>query len=215
MVTDFANEKYTTVIIICGLKEHFMSYKKTMDLRVRRTKDAIKETFKNMMCEMPPDKITVKELAERARINRKTFYLHYTSIEGLYNEMLQIVAKGYYDEVEKLPIPTSIADLTNTFFRYFSSQGKYVENLICNPDYQIYCNQLFRATLKHNRDQHNPYEKFPETKQQIINLFLVNSTLDIYREWIASGKEMAIEDIIDLTGKLLYSGIQGLESQNG
>lgn len=184
-----------------------MSHKNPMDLRVQKTKEAIQETFKSMMCEMSPDKITVKELAERARINRKTFYLHYTSIEALYNEMLQIVANGYYAEVEKLSIPTSIADLTNTFFRYFSSQGKYVENLICNPAYQIYCNQLFRATLKHNRDQHNPYEKFSEAEQRVINLFLVNSTLDIYREWITCGKDMSIEDIIDITSKLLDSGI--------
>lgn len=190
-----------------------MSHKNPMDLRVQKTKEAIQETFKSMMCEMSPNKITVKELAERARINRKTFYLHYTSIEALYNEMLQIVANGYYAEVEKLSIPTSIADLTNTFFRYFSSQGKYVENLICNPDYQIYCNQLFRATLKHNRDQHNPYEKFSEAEQRVINLFLVNSTLDIYREWITCGKDMSIEDIIDITSKLLDSGIHGLESQ--
>ena len=190
-----------------------MSHKNPADLRVRKTKEAIQETFKSMICEMPPGKITVRELSERARINRKTFYLHYTSIEDLYNEMLQIVARGYYDEVEKLTIPADIDDLTDTFFRYFSSQGKYVENLICNPDYQTYCSQLFRATLKHNREQYNPYKKYSAMEQKIINIFLVNSTLDIYREWVASGKEMPLEDIIDLTGKLLCSGIHGLDNQ--
>jgi len=214
MVTAFGNVKYATIMIMCGLKEHFMNQKKTIDLRVQKTKDAIQETFKSMICEMPPNKITVKELSERARINRKTFYLHYTSIEALYSEMLQIVASGYYDEIAKLTIPASIADLTNAFFRYFSSQGNYVENLICNPDYQPYCSQLFRTTLKHNREQYNPYENHSETEQSIINLFLVNATLDIYREWVASGKEMAISDIIDLTGKLLYSGIHGLEKRS-
>lgn len=191
-----------------------MNQKKSPDLRVQKTIEAIQEAFRNMICEMPPDKITVKELSERARINRKTFYLHYTSIEDLYNEMLQIVAGGYYEEIAKLEVPADIADLTNAFFRYFSSQGKYVEQLLCSPEYQIYCSQLFRATLKHNRERFDPYASFSPIEQTIINTFLVNNTLDIYREWVTSGKEMAIDDIIDLTGKLLYSGIHSLETQS-
>ena len=37
---------------------------------------------------MPAEKLTVRELAERARIHRKTFYLHYPSIEALYQELM-------------------------------------------------------------------------------------------------------------------------------
>lgn len=51
-----------------------------VDLRVQKTREAIKNTFKEMICEMPAEKITVKELTDRARIHRKTFYLHYTTI---------------------------------------------------------------------------------------------------------------------------------------
>ena len=47
------------------------------DRRVLRTRAVIKETAKQMICEMDAEKITVKALAERAGIHRKTFYLHY------------------------------------------------------------------------------------------------------------------------------------------
>ena len=43
------------------------------DLRVIRTKEAIRRTFETMLCEMDYDEISIKELSERARINRKTF----------------------------------------------------------------------------------------------------------------------------------------------
>ncbi len=45
----------------------------TEDLRVQKTIDTIQKTFKDMICEMDYGKITVKELCERARINKKTF----------------------------------------------------------------------------------------------------------------------------------------------
>ena len=73
-----------------------------IDLRIQKTQEAIKSTFKKMICEMAADKITIKELTDRARIHRKTFYLHYTSIEALYQDMMSEIADGYYKEMEKI-----------------------------------------------------------------------------------------------------------------
>lgn len=50
------------------------------DLRVLKTRTAIKNTFKEMVMEMNASDIQIKELTERAMIHRKTFYLHYTCI---------------------------------------------------------------------------------------------------------------------------------------
>ena len=44
------------------------------DLRVRRTLTSIRSTFTDMLLEMPFEKITVKELSDRASINKKTFW---------------------------------------------------------------------------------------------------------------------------------------------
>ena len=49
---------------------------KKEDLRKFRTKEAVQKVFKEMIFEIPYEKITVKVIAERAGINRNTFYLH-------------------------------------------------------------------------------------------------------------------------------------------
>ena len=49
------------------------------DLRVVRTRAAIDRAFEELVCEVGLDKVTVKDLAERAGINRKTFYLSESS----------------------------------------------------------------------------------------------------------------------------------------
>ena len=46
------------------------------DLRVKKTITGIKTAFEALICEKEYDRITVKELCDRAQVNKKTFY-HY------------------------------------------------------------------------------------------------------------------------------------------
>ena len=58
-----------------------------MDLRVVRTRRHIQEAFLALRAQKPMERITVKELAARAEINKATFYLHYRDIYDLYDRM--------------------------------------------------------------------------------------------------------------------------------
>ena len=49
------------------------------DLRIVKTIEGIKTAFEELICEKDYEKITVKELCDKARINKKTFY-HYHRI---------------------------------------------------------------------------------------------------------------------------------------
>ena len=98
-----------------------------MDLRVQKTREAIRNTFKEMVCEMDAPEITVKELAERARIHRKTFYLHYNSIEALFEDMLQEAGNKYFAEIDQIPPHMPMVDVNRVFFTYLSKQDAFTE----------------------------------------------------------------------------------------
>ena len=72
----------------------------SQDLRVKKTKRAIMTAFDELLKEKKLDKISVTELAEKAEINKGTFYLHYTDIYALYQEALQIHMN---ELVERIP----------------------------------------------------------------------------------------------------------------
>lgn len=55
--------------------------------KVKLTKRLIKESMIELLKEKSIDKITVKELAERADINRSTFYTHYCDVYAVMEEM--------------------------------------------------------------------------------------------------------------------------------
>lgn len=59
-----------------------------MDLREKKTKRSITNAFLELRSKKPLEKITVKELCERAEISKATFYLHYRDMYDL-SEVLQ------------------------------------------------------------------------------------------------------------------------------
>lgn len=69
-----------------------------MDLRIERTKKCIRDAFIELRKVKPIEKITVKELAALACINKATFYSHYTDIydlsEQLENETIFSILKN-------------------------------------------------------------------------------------------------------------------------
>lgn len=61
--------------------------KQKEDLRITRTKKLIKDAFINLMQEKSYEHITIQDIAEKAMINRNTFYLHYVDKVDLLQKM--------------------------------------------------------------------------------------------------------------------------------
>lgn len=151
------------------------------DLRVLKTRNAIKKTFKEMVMEMDASAIQIKELTERAMIHRKTFYLHYTCIEALYEDILSELSDEYYKAIDKIPADAPFTEVNCVFFEFMASQEPYMEKIVCDSSYREFADKFFMAMLLHNRSRHNPYAAFSQTEQNIINTFLGISSVNIYR----------------------------------
>lgn len=54
-----------------------------MDLRTKKTEQSLIDAYIDLRREKPIEKITVKELAEKAMMNKATFYRHYSDIYDL------------------------------------------------------------------------------------------------------------------------------------
>ena len=63
------------------------------DVRVRYTVGVLKKSFLSLLEEKPVNKISVKEVCERAELNRATFYSHfcdcYALLESIENDLLE------------------------------------------------------------------------------------------------------------------------------
>ncbi len=59
------------------------------DKRVARTEKAIRAAFFKLLGDIDYERISVSALAREAGVDRKTFYLHYRSIDALADEILR------------------------------------------------------------------------------------------------------------------------------
>lgn len=181
-----------------------------VDLRVQRTLEAIQNAFRQMVCEMPASEITVKGLAERARIHRKTFYLHYASIEALFEETLETIAQRYFADIDAVPESMPTEEVNRVFFQHVAEQDVFYERLMTAPDYRRFSGRLFSIALQHNRERYNPYSHLSPAEQSIINTFLVSATLDMYRQWVADGKRIPVDEMVSLSSRLLSEGTRSV-----
>ncbi|MUT66853.1 TetR/AcrR family transcriptional regulator [Paenibacillus sp. NEAU-GSW1] len=69
--------------------------KPRIDPRIIRTRQLLKDAFVELLQEMDIEKITVNRIAERATVNRVTFYLHYRDIP----DMLEKLADEMSEEI--------------------------------------------------------------------------------------------------------------------
>lgn len=65
------------------------------DPRILRTRQLLKDAFIDLLQEMDIEKISVNRLAERATVNRVTFYLHYRDIP----DMMDKLAEEMYEDI--------------------------------------------------------------------------------------------------------------------
>ena len=177
-----------------------------VDLRITRTRDAIRRAFTDMICEMDYEQITIKELTERAGVNRKTFYLHYDSLDDLLGEMQNEMTKRFMARIRDLRPPYDMDKITRAFYLSMEESGKFGERLACSGNYHYINRRMVNAVMKDTWKEENRKAKDPYL-QNIVMAYVSQSTLAIYRQWIADNKRIPLEDIIQTTITLVCNGL--------
>lgn len=187
-----------------------METAKKEDLRARRTKTFIRKAFEEMICEMDYEKISIKELTERANINRKTFYLHYNSLDDLLLELQNELAQSFIERTKHLDRPGDLDKITREFYLANEELGKLGERITCSGSYHYISRRISndimnQAWKKQKNSDKNPYI------QNIFMTYIFQSTLAIYKQWVADGKKIPLEDMIQITSDLVCNGVNGLK----
>ena len=163
--------------------------------------------FKAMICEMDASKITVKALTERAKVHRQTFYLHYNSLEDLYDEIMKETLAKFAAVGSTISPPFDMRDFHRKFFEQCARLEKHEERILCSPSYYFYGRRLLLSGLSQSQRRYNAYEQWSPDVQEMIRRFLYVNLLDFYRQWVTSGKKMTLEELTVLSSKLMFNGL--------
>ena len=187
-----------------------MEKSKTEDWRVRKTREAIHNTFKSMICEMDYDKITIKELTERAQINRKTFYLHYTSLDELLADLQEEIAGNFIRRNVSYGSMKDIRDLIRLFFEHAANMPLLHERLMCSGSYRPIWEKINKRIMDYRRETNRGVFGLNEYAENLVFAYYgANSTI-LYRQWVADGKKLPLEELIEVATKLICGGMSSV-----
>ena len=179
----------------------------TEDLRVRRTIESIKQSFEEMICEMNYEDITVKELCDRSRINKKTFYYYYPSLDDLTAELQSVMSQSYLEKIADYKIPDDLDKINREFFLFSASQGEMYEKITCSSRYSMIRNKMIDNVMASTWEKASLIRLLDEPKRNILLRFIQTVSVEIYCQWVADGKKIPLEQVIELSNQLLCSGV--------
>jgi AcrR family transcriptional regulator len=78
---------------------------KRVDPRVRRTRQMLRDALIELIDEKGYDAITVQDLANRATLNRATFYLHYRDKEDLFTQSIEEILNDLVTGIKECRLP--------------------------------------------------------------------------------------------------------------
>ena len=182
------------------------------DLRVKRTREYIRTALKQMVMEMPYEKITVKALTDRAMVNRNTFYLHYESAD----EVLREIQADYMERYLKLVEPYNYLDnqkeIVRSFFEFMESQDEFFKKITCDSRLDYVREPMQRKVLAHTHSKTTRLHTKQVCIQNIIRAFN-NTTLALYRQWVQDDRKIPLQQMIDLAATLMEGGIKAFANR--
>jgi len=182
-----------------------------IDPRIIRTKEAIQTVFKQMVCEMPYEKITVKAITEGARINRNTFYLHYNCVDDVLAEIQEKHSGEYSAIVSGIDQLKETGKLVQAFFEYMEAQDDFFKRVTCDSRFD-YIRERMQNRVTKQAAESRPLKGIEQSVRNILLTFN-NCVVLLYRQWVADGRKVPMEEMIELATTLLEKGMKGFRNK--
>ena len=174
------------------------------DLRVTKTLEAIDTSFRAMMLEGGFESITVKALCERARINKKTFYRYYETLDDLLTEVMATYAAAWRRHTSHLHMPQDVGEITRELFRFGAEQDELYDAITCDPSFDHVQRQLQDdASGEHAETVPNG---FSPALWNLYYAYQSAAALAMYRAWVADGKAIPVEEAAEHAACLICRG---------
>ena len=184
----------------------------TEDLRVQKTIEAIRTVFEQMICEMDYHEMTVKELCERAKINKKTFYRYYPAMDDLLLELQTEMSSEYIEMISHYRLPEEMDKVNEAFFRYSVSKGEVYEKITCASGYVNIRNTMIERVHEATWHRSAWFSNIPEWQRHLLIVYVQFTIVEMYKQWVADGKKTPVEEVIRMSNCLICKGLDGFRN---
>ena len=189
----------------------------TEERRVRKTKRAIRNAFAALLAEKDVNQITVKDIAERADINRKTFYNHY---RGVYQVMDEIENSIVDDFDLMLREASGSIDLRNPAMIYekltqlLQKDIDFYGNLMCMNGNNSLRDKLLSRLKAHALVSMQARLPIAQQELELGIHFTFSGLMSVYQHWFQSDRTLSLDELTKTVSRLSFYGVSDFLSSS-
>jgi AcrR family transcriptional regulator len=192
----------------------FEAEQQRMDRRVLRTKQQIRQALIDLLCEKSEKDISVRELAQRAGINRGTFYIHYKDIHDLVEQLVDEATETLRAVCKRHPpaqTPRESYPFLTDLFETLQRDPQLFCILLGSSGSHAYSERICVMLQENFLDDLLAVFYSADPKQrQVASGFIVAGCLHQALRWLENGTQESPDEIAYLTGRVIMHGIDAL-----
>ncbi len=183
------------------------------DRRIRRTKRTLKHALTQLMYEKEFKDITVKDITERADLNRGTFYLHYTDtydiLNKIENEILENIQK-MVDEYFKTSYDgnDTVSLLLKPVAEYIAENADVCRCFINNKASSDFIEKLQNLIFSNCSNIIKRKHGFKESDNYNYYLsFVTYGIIGVLKKWLETVETAGTQNIVELVDRVVNLSI--------
>ncbi|MEE1292684.1 MAG: TetR/AcrR family transcriptional regulator C-terminal domain-containing protein [Acutalibacteraceae bacterium] len=161
--------------------------------RVTMTKLLLKTALIELMQEKPFPQITIKELCERADLNRTTFYLHYADQTAVLREIENEATQKTIEYMKHASPDAGTVELIERFLNYVKDSPMLFRTLLLSGERASFKPDFIASTLSEIRENLPRYGD--ELHEKYVFIFLMEGSAHIITEWLRSDFDLPTAEI--------------------
>ncbi|MCR3760513.1 TetR/AcrR family transcriptional regulator [Clostridium felsineum] len=172
-----------------------------------QTKQNLIDAFWDLYCEKRIEKITVREITQKAGYNRGTFYEYFTDVY----DVIDKIEKSLIPSLDELP-PITIAEddigmPIDMFMKLYEKNSKYYSVLLGDNGDPAFVSKLKNSTKPILKKAFPEKHDLNPIEFDFILEYVLSAMIGIMSYWFRQDKVLPAEDLITLIHELMENGV--------
>ncbi|WP_078543622.1 TetR/AcrR family transcriptional regulator [Litchfieldia alkalitelluris] len=182
-----------------------------LNRRIKYTRMVLKESLMELLKEKPISSITVKEICERADINRSTFYSHYSDQFALLSQIEEEFLSDMNETLNSYNFQKDeeALQMTERLLEYVAANKDVCEVLLgehADATFQKRVMTFAHNYVVKNLIRSNDIE--PDISEY-VSLFAISGSIYVIQHWLKRGMDKSPKEMSEIINRITKSGISG------
>ena len=184
-----------------------------MDRRIVKTREAISKAYLDLITEKGTSQISISELAKRANIDRKTFYLHYSSLDDVFSEYVESkfnMIVSVMEEHHYFESPFNVEKLIDLLDGFYKEEEKLLLAIAGGDSYDELWRKVHDILADKVKDLYAPFVNINASELSAFYDFFTAGVIDVYRRWSLGEYSYDLRHLIEMIGGVARTGLDPL-----